>query len=156
VDGRTPADDPDPCRAHTRWALGRGLRAIDIGLRHPALFATLESWGGYFTPFHDGPFVDATESTLAAHTPTLLVREEARRLRSSGTRFFLSSGPSHGDITRQATVAFAHEVADQGLSCRLYLVRAGESYPWRAQLGPGILAASGVSVGDACDSALVR
>jgi hypothetical protein len=56
----------------------------------------------------------------------------------------------------QATVAFAHEVADLGLLCRQYLVPAGERYPWRAQLGPGILDASGVSVGDACDSAVVR
>jgi enterochelin esterase-like enzyme len=133
-----------------------GFGAIDIGLRHPASFSTLESWGGYFTPFHDGPFVGATGTTLAAHTPTLLVREEARRLRSYATRFYLSSGPSHGDITRQATIAFAHEVADLGLSCRLYLVPAGDLYPWRAQLGPGIRAASGASVGDACASAVVR
>lgn len=133
-----------------------GFGAIDIGLRHPALFGTLESWGGYFAPFHDGPFVDATKTTLAAHTPTLLVREEAGKLRSFATRFFLSSGPSHGDITQQATIAFAHEVADLGLSCHLYLVPAGERDPWRAQLGPGIRAASGVSAGDACDSAVVR
>jgi enterochelin esterase-like enzyme len=162
VDGVVPWTDAHlptiPTRAARTLAglSAGGFGAIDIGLRHPALFAMLESWGGYFTPFHDGPFVDATKSMLAAHTPTLLLREEAPRLRRSATRFFLSSGPSHGDITRQATIAFAHEVADLGLSCRLYLVPAGERYPWRAQLGPGILAASGVSVGDACDSAVVR
>ncbi|TML84864.1 MAG: hypothetical protein E6G08_15465 [Actinobacteria bacterium] len=47
-----------------------GYGAVDIGLRHPGLFGTLESWEGYFAPvFHDGPFVHATPATLAAHDP---------------------------------------------------------------------------------------
>jgi hypothetical protein len=155
TDGHLPTIPTRAARTLAGLSAG-GFGAIDIGLRHPGLFSMLESWGGYFTPFHDGPFVDATETTLAAHTPTLLVREEAPRLRRFAIRFYLSSGPSHGDITRQATIAFAHEVADLGLPCRLYIRPAGDLDPWRAQLGPGILDASGVRVGDACDSAVVR
>ena len=131
-----------------------GYGAIDIGLRHPSLFSTLESWGGYFRPFRDGPFIDASSSVLAAHTPALLVREEARRLREEGTRFYLSTGPSHGDVTWQATVAFAREVSDLGLSCRLYLVHPDAAHIWRDQLGPGLLAANGAAVGGSCDTSI--
>src|SRR5579884_2164117 len=38
-----------------------GFGAVDIGLLHPGLFGTLESWEGYFAPvYRDGPFVHAS------------------------------------------------------------------------------------------------
>src|SRR2546423_2911662 len=72
-----------------------GSGAFDIALRHPALFGAVESWSGYFSPLHDGPFKHADGPRLAAHDPTLLARREARELRRTGVRFFVSTGPAH-------------------------------------------------------------
>ncbi len=92
-----------------------GFGAIDIGLRNPKLFGTLESWSGYFKPFHDGPFVHASKSTLEWNTPTIVVKRRAAELKSLGTRFFLSTGPRHGQIHPADTLAFDREVRDLGL-----------------------------------------
>jgi hypothetical protein len=87
-----------------------GYGAIDIGLRHPYLFGTLESWSGYFTPLNDGPFVHASPAYLAAHNPTLLVHKEAILLHQLHTSFELSTGIGHGPITPKMTTSFATEL----------------------------------------------
>jgi len=69
-----------------------GYGAVDIGLRHPSLFGTLESWSGYFSPLRAGALHSATASVLAVHDPLLLVRGKAALLRRLRTRFFLSAG----------------------------------------------------------------
>lgn len=115
-----------------------GYGAIDIALRHPDTFGAAESWSGYFTPLHDGPFKDATPLVLAAHDPTVLVRSERQLLRRDGTRFFVSSGPSHSHWFKEAaTLSFAHELQTLGLpvTVRLYAVLRGE---WREQFDAGL------------------
>lgn len=87
-----------------------GFGAVDIALRHVGLFGTAESWEGYFHPFRDGPFADASASTLAAHDPVLLVRKEASVIRSRDVRFFLSTGGSHGAVKRSWTFDFDREL----------------------------------------------
>ena len=115
-----------------------GFGAVDIGLRHPRLFARVESWGGYFTPFRDGPFRRATAASLAQHDPTLLVRREAGLLRRSSVRFFVSSGPGHGAVTTRATVRFARLLGALRLRYRLELLREKRS-AWEKQLVDGLL-----------------
>ena len=115
-----------------------GYGAFDIALRHPRLFGAVESWSGYFTPLHDGPFKHAADSTLAANDPTLLARQEAARLRVAGVRFFVSTGPAHSHwIARGTSLKFAGELRRLGLrtSFRAYPDRAGE---WREQLDAGL------------------
>jgi hypothetical protein len=87
-----------------------GFGAVDIGLRHPGLFGTLESWSGYFTPLRDGPFRDADARELAAHDPSLLVRSEAPLPRRLGTRFYLSCGSRRDRKTAALATAFAREL----------------------------------------------
>jgi pimeloyl-ACP methyl ester carboxylesterase len=100
-----------------------GYGAVDIGLRHPGMFRTLESWGGYFRPFLDGPFTHATQADLRGHTPTLLVSSEAARLRRLRTRFFLSTGKSgHGDVKARWTFEFAQQLAGLRLAHKLWLL----------------------------------
>jgi enterochelin esterase-like enzyme len=112
-----------------------GYGAVDIGLRHAGLFGTLESWGGYFRPFSDGPFVHAPERFVDAHTPTILVREQAARLRRDGVRFFLSTGGNHGEVRAAWTLAFAAELQRLGLPQRLWLLPPSErGHFWGAQL----------------------
>ncbi len=122
-----------------------GFGAIDIGLRNPTLFGTLESWSGYFKPFHDGPFTHASPSWLEWNTPTIVVKRFAPRLAALGTRFFLSTGPGHGHIHSSDTLAFDRQVAGLGLTQRYW------SYPtktgmYEAQLEAGLRYALGASV----------
>lgn len=115
-----------------------GFGAVDIGLRHPGLFGTIESWSGYFSPLHDGPFAHAGKATLAANDPVELVHAEAATLRSHGSRFFVSTGPFHSRlISPAATLAFARELDALGLMVqyRAYPDRRGE---WRDQLDEGL------------------
>jgi hypothetical protein len=114
------------------------LGAADIGLRHPGLFGTIESWGGYFHPLHDGPFKDADKATLRSHDPTVLARTEAGMLRRDRTRFFLSTGPNHSRWFKSTqTIRFRSELEHFGLDT------AGFNDPdakgeWRAQLQRGL------------------
>jgi S-formylglutathione hydrolase FrmB len=115
-----------------------GFGAIDIALRHPQLFGTAESWSGYFTPLHDGPFRGVSQRVLAGHDPTKLVRTERGAVRRAGVRFFVSSGPSHSHWFREAdTVAFARELGSLGLPVQLLLFPTlrGE---WRDQFDAGL------------------
>jgi poly(3-hydroxybutyrate) depolymerase len=120
VDTHLPVDASS--RAIAGLSAG-GFGAIDIGLRHPHMFDTLESWAGYFHPFRDGPFVHATPAVLAAHDPTSLVRREAAQLRRRGMRFFLSTGRSgHGAVAARWTFEFAGLLGRLHLSHRLWVL----------------------------------
>jgi len=106
-----------------------GYGAFDIALRHPTIFGAVESWSGYFTPLHDGPFKHADASTLAANDPALLAQREAQQLRHAGVRFFVSTGPAHSHwIPRCASQRFAAELRRLGLrsTYRAYRDRVGE------------------------------
>jgi len=92
IDARLPTEPNAAGRVIAGLSAG-GYGAVDIGLRHPSLFKTVESWGGYFTPVLDGPFKHATRAVLAAHDPTRIVEAEQMLLVEDQTRFFLSTGP---------------------------------------------------------------
>jgi S-formylglutathione hydrolase FrmB len=115
-----------------------GFGAVDIALRNPTLFGTVESWSGYFTPLPDAPFKGADAATLAAHDPTLIVTKEAATLRRLATRFFVSTGPYHSHlIKRGSSQAFVGELRTLRVPVvfRIYPAVAGE---WRNQLDAGI------------------
>jgi enterochelin esterase-like enzyme len=116
-----------------------GYGAADIGMRHPGMFGAIESWSGYFKPLHDGPFKGADRAELAANDPTQLAASEQPELARAGTRFFVSSGPSHSHWFRAGdTVRFARELQRHGLpvALRLYADRRAE---WREQLDAGLV-----------------
>jgi S-formylglutathione hydrolase FrmB len=117
-----------------------GYGAVDIGLRHPGMFGTLESWSGYFEPLLDGPFVHASAAVLAAHDPTLLVRKEAARLRRDHVRFELSTDNlGHGPIAPAMTSAFAAELQRLGLPHELWRLPASIRVPdYPGQLKRGL------------------
>jgi len=115
-----------------------GYGAVDIALRNPGVFGTVEAWSGYFRPLHDGPFRHASRDVLAANDPTLLVPRLAPALRADGTRFFLSSGPAHSHWFKPAeTLAFAAELRRAGIrpEVRLFANLKGE---WSDQLAAGL------------------
>jgi hypothetical protein len=114
-----------------------GYGAVDIALRHPMLFRRVESWGGYFVPFRDGPLRRAQPRELEAHDPDLLAHAEAPLLRRLGVRFFVSSGPGHGRIAKAATVRFAGLLRTLRLPYRLELLREKRD-AWERQLVDGL------------------
>jgi S-formylglutathione hydrolase FrmB len=125
-------------RAIAGYSAG-GYGAVDIGLRHPSVFGTLESWSGYFRPFADGPLRNASRTVLAAHDPTRLAVREAPLLRRLGTRFYLSCGWTHDRITAGWARAFDRELVRLRLPHALVLRPGGhDGRFWRAQL-PGAL-----------------
>jgi enterochelin esterase-like enzyme len=117
---------------------GGGYGAVDIGLRHPRLFGTLESWSGSFTAPHDGSLAHAGATELAAHDPALLVRRDAPLLRRLRTRFFLSSGT--GDRAAAcATESFARELSSLRIAHRLWLGPGGhDGRFWGSQFAPAL------------------
>jgi S-formylglutathione hydrolase FrmB len=119
-----------------------GFGAVDIALRHPGLFGTVESWGGYFTPFADGPLVGASRQQMQAHDPELLVRRDARAFRR--VRFFLSSGPTHADVLQSDTTRFGAELTRLGIRNVVWLLHTSKA-DWRAQLTRGLRYAVGAS-----------
>lgn len=120
VDSHLPTIRSQRARAIEGLCAG-GYGAVDIALRHPDLFGATGSWEGYFSPFHDGPFVHATRRVLAAHTPSLLVREEAPLLRRDGMRFYLSAGGNHAQIRQVWSLAFANELTRLRLPHELWV-----------------------------------
>ena len=130
VDAHLPASTSS--RAIAGLSAG-GYGAVDIGLRHPQLFDTLESWAGYFHPFRDGPFLHADRAMLDAHDPTLLAEREAPLLRGRGMRFFLSTGHSgHGAVAARWTFEYADLLRRLHLMHRLWVLPVldrGHLYP---------------------------
>jgi len=115
-----------------------GYGAVDIGLRHPGLFGTIESWSGYFRPLHDGPFKHASRRVLAANDPTRLAALERSALRRAGTRFFLSSGPAHSHWFKPAdTLSFTRELRALQVPVR-YHEYSNPRGEWRSQLDTGL------------------
>jgi hypothetical protein len=144
VDSHLPANASS--RAIAGLSAG-GYGAVDIGLRYPQLFDTLESWAGYFHPFRDGPFLNASRAVLDAHDPTLLVQHEAAQLRRRNTRFFLSTGRSgHGAVAARWTFEFADLLTRLHLSHRLWVLPARyRGHLYRTQLPVAIDYASPVA-----------
>jgi enterochelin esterase-like enzyme len=135
IDARLPTQQSAAGRVIAGLSAG-GFGAVDIGLRHPALFGTIESWSGYFTPVRDGPFRNATRAVLAAHDPTRLVLANQGLL--ARTRFFVSTGPPHSRWAPPSqTLDYASRLRTLGLryTLRVYASRQGE---WRNQLDDGL------------------
>ena len=134
-----PVEDFAAGRTLAGYSAG-GFGAVDIGLRHPALFSTLEAWSGYFDPPHDGPFRHASAAVLLANDPTLLVRRDAAASRGGRLRIYLSVGSTRDRWTEERTLGFADELSTLHVPYRLWLAPGGHDGKfWRRQL-PAALA----------------
>ena len=143
VDARLPTQANAAGRVIAGLSAG-GFGAFDIGLRHPSLFGTIESWSGYFTPLRDGPFRYASRTVLAAHDPTRLLKADEQVLTRVGTRFFVSTGPPHSRWAPPSqTLDYASLLRALGFryTLRVYASRQGE---WRNQLDDGLTWALGL------------
>ena len=137
IDAHLPTSADAPDRMIAGLSAG-GFGAVNIALRHPGLFGTVEAWSGYFDPLHDGPFRDAPRAVLAANDPTRLAPSEAAVLRRDGVRFFLSTGPAHSHWFKPAqTFDFARELRGLGLAVSYQALSSAKSEYGR-QLDAGL------------------
>ena len=139
VDANLPTLPDRGARALAGLCAG-GFGAMDIGLRNPMLFGTLESWEGYFAPeFKDGPFANASPAVLAANDPTLSVRRQALLVRSLGTRFYVSVGGNHGVVLRRRSLDFDALLGRLQLPHELWTLPPADSgHFWRATIPSGL------------------
>jgi len=115
-----------------------GYGAVDIALRHPRLFGTVESWSGLMRAPHDGSLAHADAIQLAAHDPTLLVRRDAPVLRLLRTRFFLSCG-RRDRVTADSTRTFARELSRLRIPHGVWLGPGGHNGRfWGSQFTPAL------------------
>jgi enterochelin esterase-like enzyme len=115
-----------------------GYGAVDIALRHPGVFGTVEAWSGYFTAPHDGSLAHAGAPALEAHDPSVLARDQARSPRTAAVRFYLTAGARDREALTP-TRRFARELTRLGLRPTLVITPGGHTTSsWRAGL-PGAL-----------------
>jgi enterochelin esterase-like enzyme len=133
ADAHLPTIPTERARAIAGVSAG-AYGAVDIALRHLGVFGTAESWEGYFQPFRDGPFQNASPAVLDAHNPTLLARKRARAIRADGLRFFLSTGGSHGSVKRSWTFDFQRELRGLRIPTTLWAQPSGVPNFGRNQL----------------------
>lgn len=127
-------------RARTLAGFSAGAYgSVDIGLRHPGLFGTLESWSGYFQSPRDGSLANATPAERTAHDPRALLAARAAELRAGRVRVFLSAGRRE-PRTLLASRAFARELSGFGIDHSLDVTAGGHhGRAWRAVLPTGLL-----------------
>jgi enterochelin esterase-like enzyme len=112
--------------------------SVDMGLRHPGLFGTLESWSGYFRDPRDGSLANATASERASHDPQALLTANAAQLSAGRVRFFVSAGRRERKVLL-ASREFARELAGVGLEHVLRVTAGGHhGGTWRAVLPAGL------------------
>ncbi len=112
--------------------------SVDMGLRHPGLFGTLESWSGYFRAPRDGSLANASASERAAHDPQALLAANASELRAGRVRFFVSAGRRERKVLL-ASRDFARELAGVRLEHVLDVTAGGHhGGTWRAVLPVGL------------------
>jgi enterochelin esterase-like enzyme len=116
-----------------------GYGSVDIGLRHPGMFGTLESWSGYFRSPKDGSLAHATAAERLAHDPQALLPATAPALRAGHVRFFLSAGRDERRGLRE-TQAFGDQLASLHVTHLVYVTAGGHhGRTWRAVLPGGLL-----------------
>ena len=136
--GRHLPISPESSRASIGGLSAGGYGALDIGLRHPGLFGTLESYSGYYHAPHDGPLAGAAPALLEANDPTLLARREAGALRAHGVRIYLSSGEREHRLLAR-TRAYAAVLARAGIPHRVVETPGGHTgRTWRFQLSDAL------------------
>jgi enterochelin esterase-like enzyme len=89
-----------------------GYAAVDLALRHLAVFGGVESWSGYYTETATGPFAGASPALLRAYSPSAYVGSRAGELHRLGLRAYLYQGTGNPDP--EGLVRFANRLHAAG------------------------------------------
>ena len=118
-----------------------GFGAFDIALHHPREFSVVESWSGYQKPDQLRSIFGSNLQLLSANDPRLLVRSDARQLRTVGTYFWFYSGST--DRLRHQNAAFSRELTAARVPHTYILLHGGHNWAiWRHEAPAAYLAAA--------------
>jgi enterochelin esterase-like enzyme len=114
-----------PTRADRRYRAIAGnsegaYGAMNIALRHLDLFATAQSWSGYFTQTATGPYGGASPAELRAESPAAYVATLRARLSRLPLHVFLYGGRSDPDTRQLRPFAAALRAAHADVIARVY------------------------------------
>jgi enterochelin esterase-like enzyme len=112
VDAHWPTISKRNGRALAGLSMG-GYGALNIGLHHPGMFSTLESWSGYFTQTRSGPFGNASRANLDLNSPAAYAPSIASRLQRRPMHVLIYTGRTDPLVREQA--AFAAELQRLGV-----------------------------------------
>lgn len=104
-----------------------GYAAVNVSLRHLGLFSVAESWSGYFTQSHGGPYAGASAATLRAASPQAYVAGMAGLLGRLPLHVLLYTGAHDRFLPQQAS--FAATLRSLGVPVASLRV-AGAAHDW--------------------------
>jgi enterochelin esterase-like enzyme len=115
--------------------------ATNIALHNLSLFASLQSWSGYYTETRSGVFAHASTADLAYNSPLDYVRTLAPTIAADHFRAFLFVG--RDDEVSPQTKPFAVALAARGAVVSYALYNGGHDWElWHAHLNAMLVLAS--------------
>lgn len=111
-----------------------GYGAVNIALRNPQLFGTVESWSGYFTQTPTAVYAHASAAELHDSSPAAYLHEIAGTLRGFPMRFLLYGGNSDRLTDQQAP--FARQLRALGFAVQTATFPGAHSYSLWAKRMP--------------------
>jgi enterochelin esterase-like enzyme len=118
-----------------------GYGAIDIALHHPREFRVVESWSGYQLADPLPSIFGHDRALIAANSPLLQLRRDAKALRRAHDYFWFYSGAS--DPLRRQNAQFARLLATLRIPYRYRELPGGHNWAlWRDQAAVSLLAAA--------------
>ncbi|MDQ2968316.1 MAG: alpha/beta hydrolase-fold protein [Actinomycetota bacterium] len=118
-----------------------GYAALNIGLHHPGMFGTLESWSGYELAQNVHSVFGGNPARLALNSPLLQLPKQAVALRRAGTYVWFYSGST--DTLRTQNAQFDAALSRARVPHRYFVVNGGHNWSlWRGYASSAILTAS--------------
>lgn len=118
-----------------------GYGAIDIALHHPREFRVVESWSGYQLADPLPAIFGHDRALIAANSPLLQLRRDAKALRRAHDYFWFYSGAA--DPLEKQNARFARLLRALRIPHRYLEVPGGHNWAlWRGEAAASLLAAS--------------
>ncbi len=118
-----------------------GYGALNIGLHHPRIFGTIESWSGYSIADVTSHVFGDSQATLAENSPLYTLPAVAATLLKHHVYVYFYVGRE--DPFFGQNLAFANELTEYGIAHRFFWEAGGHGWRlWRRQMVPALIAAS--------------
>ena len=118
-----------------------GYGALNIGLHHPEVFGTIESWSGYTIADPTSGVFGTDARLLEYDSPLRFLPNVVQELRRYHTLFWFYVGID--DRFFHQNLAFADELTKFRIPHFFFSAVGGHSWPlWRHNLGPALIVAS--------------
>lgn len=126
--------------ADRRWRALAGISegaygALNLTLTHLPLFATAESWSGYYSQTPTGPFATASSAQVAAASPAQYVSGLGRALARYPTHMLVYNGRHDHYLDVGAFRSFTRGLSAAGADVSAHLLAGGHTWRlWRREI----------------------